>query len=159
VQGLAWHPTSGELFATEHGPRGGDELNHIVKGHNYGWPAVTFGINYDGTPVSDKTEAPGMDPPVFQWTPSIGACGIAFYTGERFPAWRNDLFATGLVGKQLVRFTLEGDRVAGREVLFRGSRMRDVVQGPDGLLYVLLNDPGRIVRLVPVPAPASSASP
>jgi glucose/arabinose dehydrogenase len=151
VQGLAFHPVTGALWATEHGPRGGDELNHLRKGKNYGWPKVTFGINYDGTPVSDKTEAPGLEPPVFQWTPSIGACGIAFSTSDRYPGWKNDLFAAGLVGKQLVRFTLDGDRVAAREVLFRGSRMRDVVQGPDGLLYVLLNNPGRIVRLVPAP--------
>jgi glucose/arabinose dehydrogenase len=152
VQGMAWHPVTGALWATEHGPRGGDELNHIEKAKNYGWPAVTFGINYDGTPVSDKTEAPGMEPPVLQWTPSIGACGIAFYTGDQFPGWKNDLFATGLVGKQLVRITLDGDRVAHREILFKGSRVRDVVQGPDGYLYVALNNPGRIVRLVPVKA-------
>lgn len=150
VQGMAWHPVTGALFATEHGPRGGDELNHIEKGKNYGWPAVTFGINYDGTPVSDKTEAPGMEPPLLQWTPSIGVCGIAFYTGDQFPGWKNDLFATGLVGKQLVRITLDGDRVAHREILFKGSRVRDVAQGPDGYLYVALNNPGRIVRLVPV---------
>jgi glucose/arabinose dehydrogenase len=149
-QGLTFHPVTSELWASEHGPRGGDELNRVAKGRNYGWPAVTHGINYDGTPVSDRTEQEGMEPPVVQWTPSLAVCGIAFYTGDRFPGWKNDLFVSGLVGKQLRRLVIEEGRVTHQEVLFRGlGRVRDVVDGPDGYLYVALNQPGRIVRLVP----------
>ena len=149
-QGLAFHPVTGELWESEHGPRGGDELNRIEPGKNYGWPAVTYGINYDGTPISDKTEAPGMESPVVQWTPSLAVCGIAFYTGERFPGWKNDLFLGGLVGQQLRRLVIEDRKVVHQEVLFRKiGRVRSVVNGPDGYLYVALNNPGRIVRLVP----------
>ncbi len=150
-QGLAFHPLTGELWSSEHGPRGGDELNRIERGRNYGWPLVTHGINYDGTPVSDETEAPGMEPPAAQWTPSLGVCGIAFYTGGRFPGWKHDLFVTGLVGKQLRRVVIEKGRVVHQEVLFRGlARVRDVVDGPDGYLYVVFNQPGKIARIVPV---------
>jgi glucose/arabinose dehydrogenase/4-amino-4-deoxy-L-arabinose transferase-like glycosyltransferase len=149
-QGLAFHPVTGELWASEHGPRGGDELNRIEPGRNYGWPVITHGINYDGTPISDRTEQAGMEQPVAQWTPSLGVCGIAFYTGERFPGWRNDLFVAALVGQQLRRVVLDGTRAVHQEVLFKGlGRVRDVVNGPDGYLYVALNQPGRIVRLVP----------
>src|SRR6185295_11218599 len=97
VQGMSWHPVTGDLWATEHGPRGGDELNRIERGHNYGWPVITYGINYDGTPITDKTEQAGMDQPVTQWTPSLATCAIAFYTGDKFPKWKNDLFLTTLV--------------------------------------------------------------
>jgi glucose/arabinose dehydrogenase len=152
VQGLAFHPVTGELWASEHGPRGGDELNLIEPGHNYGWPAITFGINYDGTPVSDRTEQEGMEQPVVQWTPSIGVCGIAFYSGDRFPRWKNDLFVTGLVGQELLRLVTSGHKVVHQEVLFQKiGRVRTVATGPDGYLYVVLNNPGRIVRLVPAP--------
>ena len=152
VQGLAFHPVTGELWASEHGPRGGDELNLVEPGHNYGWPAITFGINYDGTPVSDRTEQEGMEQPVVQWTPSIGVCGIAFYSGDLFPRWKNDLFVTGLVGQELVRLVITGHKVVHQEVLFRKiGRVRTVATGPDGSLYVVLNNPGRIVRLVPAP--------
>jgi glucose/arabinose dehydrogenase len=151
-QGLAWHPVTGDLWSAEHGPRGGDELNVVNRGANYGWPVVTNGMNYDGTPLTDKTAAPGMEPPVVQWTPSIAACAIAFYTGDRFPQWKHDLFVTALAGQQLLRLEVEGRTVKSQEVLFRNlGRVRDVVNGPDGLLYVLLNTPDRIVRLVPVP--------
>jgi glucose/arabinose dehydrogenase len=149
-QGLAFHPVTGELWSSEHGPRGGDELNRVVAGRNYGWPAVTFGINYDGTPISADTEREGMESPAVEWTPSLGVCGIAFYTGRHFPDWKHDLFVGGLVGKQLRRLVIEDGRVTHQEVLFRGlGRVRDVVDGPDGYLYVALNQPGRIVRLVP----------
>ncbi len=152
VQGLAFHPTTGELWASEHGPRGGDELNLIEPGHNYGWPVITYGINYDGTPITDRTEQEGMEQPVVQWTPSIGVCGIAFYTGDRFPEWKNDLFATALVGQELLRLVLEGHRVVHEEVLFKSiGRVRHVTTGPDGYLYVVLNNPGQILRLVPAP--------
>ena len=150
VQGLAWHPVTGELWASEHGPRGGDEINVIEKGKNYGWPRVTFGINYDGTPISDLTSAPGLEPPVVHWTPSVAPSGIAFYTGTRFPRWRNDLFVAMLAGQELRRLTISGRTVTSQETIFAGfGRVRHVVNGPDGLLYAALNDPGRIVRLVP----------
>ena len=151
-QGLAFHPVTGELWESEHGPRGGDELNVIAPGRNYGWPVVTYGINYDGTPISDKTEQEGMESPVVQWTPSLAVCGMAFYTGDRFAGWKNDLFLGGLVGQQLRRLVIEGHKVVHQEVLFRKlGRVRSVVNGPDGYLYVALNMPGRIVKLVPVP--------
>lgn len=153
-QGLAFQPGTGELWASEHGPRGGDELNRVERGGNYGWPLVTHGINYDGTPIAERTALPGLESPVVEWTPSLGVCGIAFYTGDRFPRWKHDLFVAGLVGKQLRRLELEDGRVTHQEVLFRGlGRVRDVVNGPDGYLYVAFNQPGRIVRLVPAPGP------
>jgi glucose/arabinose dehydrogenase len=149
-QGLAWHPVTGELWSTEHGPRGGDELNVIEPGHNYGWPAITYGINYDGTPITDKTTAPSLEQPIVYWTPSVAPSGIAFYTGERFAGWKQDLFVAMLLGNELRRLTLNGREVTHQETIFKGfGRVRHVLTGPDGLLYVALNDPGRIVRLVP----------
>jgi glucose/arabinose dehydrogenase len=159
-QGLDWHPVTGDLWSTEHGPRGGDELNRIEPGRNYGWPVISYGMNYDGTPVTDKTEQAGMEQPVMQWTPSIAACAIVFYTGDRFPGWKNDLFVTALGGQSLRRLVIEGNRVVHEEVLFKGlGRVRDVLNGPDGALYVVLNDPGRIVRMVPVPSSGASIQP
>jgi len=159
-QGLAFHPETGELWASEHGPRGGDELNRVLPGRNYGWPLATFGINYDGTPITDRTGGEGLEPPVTEWTPSIAPCGIAFYTGDRFPGWKNDLFVGGLVGKQLRRVVLDGSRAVHQEVLFRGlGRVRSVVDGPDGYLYVALNQPGRIVRIIPSAGQAGALSP
>jgi glucose/arabinose dehydrogenase len=150
-QGLAWHPVTGELWSTEHGPRGGDELNVIEKGRNYGWPTITYGINYDGTPITEKTAAPGLESPITYWTPSAAPSGIAFYTGDRFPAWKHDLFVAMLAGQELRRLTVSGRTVAHQETIFKGfGRVRHVITGPDGLLYVALNDPGRIMRLVPV---------
>jgi len=158
-QGLAFHPVTGRLWATEHGPRGGDELNRIEPGRNYGWPIITHGIHYDGTTMSATTARPGMQQPVVHWTPSIGPSGITFYTGDKFPRWRNDLFVTALVGEALRRLVTQDDRVVHEEVLFRGfGRVRDVVTGPDGYLYLALqvpgaqvtaSTPGRVVRLVP----------
>lgn len=149
-QGLAWHPVTGELWSTEHGPRGGDELNVIEKGRNYGWPTTTYGINYDGTPITDKTTAPGLESPITHWTPSVAPSGIAFYTGNRFAGWTNDLFIAMLLGNELRRVTVSGHTVTHQETILKGfGRVRHVINGPDGLLYVTLNDPGRIVRLVP----------
>jgi glucose/arabinose dehydrogenase len=156
VQGMSWHPVTGDLWATEHGPRGGDELNRIERGHNYGWPAITYGIDYDGTPISDKTEMPGMDPPVVQWTPSIATCAITFYTGDKFAGWKNNLFLTALAFQELRRLVLEGNKVVQQEILIKNSgRVRDVLTGPDGFLYVAFNQPDRIVRLVPADAKAN----
>lgn len=149
-QGLAWHPVTGDLWSTEHGPRGGDELNVIEPGRNYGWPVATYGINYDGTPITDKTAAPGLESPVTYWTPSVAPSGITFYTGDRFAGWRNDLFVAMLLGNELRRVTISGRAVTHQETIFKGfGRVRHVLTGPDGLIYVALNDPGRIVRLVP----------
>jgi glucose/arabinose dehydrogenase len=150
-QGLAVQPGSRTLWATEHGPRGGDELNRIEKGVNYGWPVVTFGMNDNGTPITDRTSQDGMQSPVVHWTPSIAVCGIAFVTGDRFTAWRGDLLVTALGGQQLRRLEIRDGRVTHQEVLIRGyGRIRDVAIGPDGLVYLAMNDPGRIVRLTPV---------
>lgn len=157
VQGLDRHPVTGQLYATEHGPRGGDELNLIERGANYGWPVITHGIHYNGRPITDRTAAPGMEQPVHYWTPSIAVCGIDFYEGDRFPAWRNDLFVGGLRSEQVERFRLEGDRVVEHEIILKGhGRVRDVSTGPDGLLYLILNKdrgagPGALYRLVPAP--------
>ena len=150
-QGLAWHPVTGELWSTEHGPRGGDELNVIEQGRaTTAGRRSTYGINYDGTPITDKTSAPGLESPVTYWTPSAAPSGIAFYTGDRFPGWKHDLFVAMLLGNELRRVTVNGHAVTHQETIFKGfGRVRHVITGPDGLLYVALNDPGRIVRLVP----------
>ncbi len=150
-QGLVWDPGTGWLWETEHGPRGGDELNLIKKGANYGWPRITYGINYNGTPITDRTEMPGMEQPVIHWTPSIAVCSLELYTGDKFPRWKNNLFATALAQEELRRIALKGSKVAEQEVLIKGiGRVRDVVAGNDGFIYVVLNKPDRIVRMVPV---------
>jgi glucose/arabinose dehydrogenase len=153
-QGIVARPgTTGDslqIWLTEHGPRGGDELNLVKRGANFGWPVVTHGLNYNGTPISARTSHPDMESPVVHWTPSIAVCGLDFYSGERFPAWRGNLFVGALRSEEVRRVVLEGDRVKSQEVLFRGiGRVRTVHEGPDGLLYVGLENPGRIVRLVP----------
>lgn len=151
AQGLKFRPNHGQLWAVEHGPKGGDELNLIRPGLNYGWPLVSHGVNYDGTSFTDKTEAPGLEPPVIHWTPSIAVGGMDFYQGDRFPRWEGDLFVTALAGQRLVRITLDGDRVVGQEDLLRGTgRIRDVRVFDDGLIYVVYDTPGKVVRLVPV---------
>jgi len=150
AQGLRFHRETGDLWSVEHGPRGGDELNLIRKGLNYGWPKVTHGINYNGTPITDLTEAPGMESPVVHWTPSIAVGGLDIYRGDRFPGWRGDLFATALAGQHLRRLQMDGRRVVHQEALLRRTgRGRDVRVLDDGLIYVLYDEPGRIVRLVP----------
>jgi aldose sugar dehydrogenase len=149
-QGLVFSPITGELWEAEHGPRGGDELNILHPGHNYGWPVITYGINYDGTPITDHTAQEGMDQPITDWVPSIAASPIAFYTGSRFPHWKNNLFVGSLAAQELRRLVIEGHAVAHQEILFKGiGRVRDVVNAPDGYLYIVLNQPNRIERLVP----------
>jgi glucose/arabinose dehydrogenase len=149
-QGLAFSPVTGELWEAEHGPRGGDELNVLYPGHNYGWPVITYGMNYDGTPITDHTAQAGMDQPVAYWVPSIATSPIAFYTGDRFPEWKNNLFLGALAAQELRRLVIEGHQVTHQEILFKGiGRVRDVVNGPDGYLYVVLNQPDRIFRIVP----------
>ncbi len=149
-QGLDIDPRTGDLWATEHGPRGGDELNLVRKASNYGWPVITYGMNDNGTPITDRTEQAGLEAPVVQWTPSIAVSAIAFYTGDRFPRWNGNLLVTALAGQQLRRLEVRDGRVTHQELLLRGhGRVRDVRIGPDGLVYVALNNPGRIVRLAP----------
>ena len=154
-QGMVAHPVTGDLWEAEHGPRGGDELNHVRKGLNYGWPVITYGINYNGTKITDLTEKEGMEQPATHWTPSIALCGIDFYTGDLFPGWKNDLFVTSLKFGQLHRVEIEGDAVVGREIVYEpGTRMRDVETGPDGFLYIAVEGtPGKIVRLRPAETP------
>ncbi len=150
-QGLVLHPQTGDLWETEHGPRGGDELNLIQRGRNYGWPVITYGMDYNGTPISALTAKPGMEQPVTHWTPSIAVCGMDFYFANEFPRWRGNLFVTALGQQELRRIVLDGQRVTKQEVLFKNiGRVRDVCAGPDGLIYVALNGPNRIIRLEPV---------
>ena len=154
-QGLAFDPVTHALWETEHGPRGGDELNLIEPGKNYGWPVITHGINYDGTAITDQTAADGMEQPVRHWTPSIATSQIAFYTGDRFPKWKNHLFLGSLAQQKFIRIELDGKRIIHEEELFKNlGRIRDIKTGPDGYLYLALEQlggaSGRIVRLVPV---------
>jgi glucose/arabinose dehydrogenase len=157
IQGAALHPQTGELWTHEHGPQGGDEINLIRSGANYGWPVITYGRNYIiGTSIGEGTAKPGMAQPVWQWTPSIAPSGMAFYAGNRFPAWRGNLFVGALKGQMLVRLTLDGNRVVREERLLEGliGRIRDVRAGPDGYIYLLTDHSrGRIVRLEPAPRP------
>ena len=148
-QGMALHPETDQLWIAEHGPKGGDELNYVRRGLNYGWPVITYGINYDGTPITDQTHADGMEQPQTYWVPSIAVCGIDFYTGELFGNWQNDLLVTSLRFNRLHRLRLAGTEVVHDEIAYQGeSRMRDVQTGPDGAVYLAVEDPGRILRLV-----------
>ncbi len=150
AQGLTFNPLTGQLWEAEHGPRGGDELNILRPGHNYGWPVITYGMNYDGTPMTDHLAHPGMDQPVTYWVPSIATSPLTFYTGNRFPQWKNNLFLGSLAAQELLRIVVEGEKVTHQEILFKGiGRVRDVVNGPDGYLYVILNQPDRIERIIP----------
>ena len=149
-QGLAMDPRDGSLYDTEHGPRGGDELNLILPGPNYGWPVITYGMNYDGTPMVAITEKEGMEQPVTYWVPSIAVCGLDFYTGDKFPKWKNDLLVGALAQQEIRRLRIVDKKVVSQEIILKNiGRVRDVATGPDGLIYVLLNGPDRLVRLVP----------
>ena len=152
VQGMALHPRTGAVWTHEHGPRGGDEVNILKPGANYGWPAVTHGVDYSGAVISDRSEAPGMEPPLVYWVPSIAPSGMAFYSGDAFPEWQGDLFVGALAGAHLRRLELDGDRVTAQEELLvdLNERIRDVRSGPDGFLYLLTDaSDGRLLRLVP----------
>jgi len=150
-QGLALDP-SGAVWTSEHGPRGGDEINQVAKGKNYGFPVITYGRDYNGKPINgDKTVQAGMEQPVYFWTPDIAPGGIAFYTGNAFPAWKGNLFVAALAGKYLVRLVLDGTHVVSEERLLTdvNARLRAVHEGPDGSLYVLTDGAnGKILRLV-----------
>jgi glucose/arabinose dehydrogenase len=147
-QGLAIDPITKNLYDAEHGPRGGDEINLVRPGLNYGWPVITYGMNYDGTPMTDQTAKDGMEQPITYWVPSIAICGVNFYTGDLFPKWKNHLFVSSLAAEELRRLEIRNGRVVTQELLFKGlGRIRHVIGGPDGALYVLL--PQRIARLSP----------
>ena len=150
-QGLAI-ALDGTVYLNEHGPKGGDELNVITKANNYGWPAITYGIDYNGAYVSPLTEYPGMQQPQHVWTPSIGPSGMAFYEGNKFPKWQNSLFVGALVDKEVRRLTVENQQVTAEETVFAelDARIRDIRVGPDGLLYIVTDgDPGTVIRVHP----------
>jgi len=150
VQGIIQHPVTGAIWATEHGPMGGDELNILRLGRNYGWPVITYGIDYDGTPVSLLTHKEGMEQPIKYWKPSPGISALEFYTGDLFPKWKNQLFAGALVFQEIKRLKLEGEQVAEEEVFLKGyGRVRDLKTGPEGAIYVILNQPDKLLRLTP----------
>jgi len=158
VQGAALHPETGELWISEHGPMGGDEVNIARPGRNYGWPVITYGKAYSGASIGVGTHQDGMEQPLHYWVPSIAASGIAFVTSDRYPAWRGNLLVAGLRGKTVARLTLDGERVVDEERLFEGleERIRDVRQGPDGFLYLLTDSPqGRLLRVEPAANPVS----
>ncbi len=157
-QGLAFHPMTGDLWANEHGPQGGDELNVVLPGRNYGWPVIGYGVNYgSGTTIHEGTLNEGMESPKHFWVPSIATSGLMIYTGDKFPAWRGNIFVGGLGGEQLSRLTVDGQTVLNEETLFqRMGRIRDVRQGPDGYIYLAIEDqrgePTGVVRLEPAGA-------
>ena len=153
IQGAALHPETGQLWTVEHGARGGDELNAPKAGKNYGWPVITYGVDYSGAPIGEGQRKEGMEQPVHYCDPSIAPSGLMFYTGDKFPQWKGNAFV-GALGFQLVaRLELDGERVRSEERLLEGygQRIRAVVQGPDGYIYLLTDDDdGRIVRLEPI---------
>lgn len=156
VQGVAIHPETGDLWANEHGPQGGDELNRVQPGRNHGWPVIGFGVNYQtGLAIHSGTHRQGMEQPVHIWVPSIGISGMMVYTGDRFPQWRGNIFVGGMVGQQLARLTLQGQRVVNEETLVpQMGRIRDVRQGLDGYIYLVTDDrdgkPTPVFRMEPV---------
>jgi len=158
IQGVAIEPRTGRLWTSEHGPRGGDEINVVKRGANYGFPVISYGHDYNGKPIDgEKTAQEGMEQPVYFWNPDIAPAGIAFYEGREFPAWKGNLFVSALAGKSLVRLVLNGDRVVNEERLLTelNARIRGVAEGPDGALYVLTDgNNGKILKLTPAGAGA-----
>ncbi|MBW6501080.1 MAG: PQQ-dependent sugar dehydrogenase [Bacteroidales bacterium] len=147
-QGLAIHPVTGEIWQTEHGPRGGDEVNIIVKGANYGWPAYSIGVNYDGSAISSGHTAAGITAPLYTWTPSIGICGMAFITSDSFRSWKGNLLISGLASQKLYRCVVDNNKITEEQVLLSNSgRVRNVIQAPDGSIYVSVENPGRILQI------------
>lgn len=162
IQGLAYDPVHGQVWATEHGALGGDELNALDAGLNFGWPRVSYSREYfSGARISEETSMAGMVDPVVVWLTAIAPSGLAVYTGDRYEGWQGDLFAGGLVGQDVRRLDVDGDgRVVGQQALRMGERVRDVRQGPDGLLYVLTDaDDGRLIRLDPAPGEEGEGAP
>jgi len=152
LQSAALHPTTGELWTVEHGARGGDEVNIPQKGRNYGWPVISYGVDYSGAKIGEGTSKSGLEQPVYYWDPSIAPSGMAFYTGDKFPAWRGSILVGALAGKLVSRLETSGNRVTGEERMLQqlGERIRDVRQGPDGFVYLLTDSRnGRILRIKP----------
>ena len=152
VQGAALDPATGQLWTAEHGARGGDEINHPEAGKNYGWPVITYGVDYSGERIGEGTAKPGMEQPVYYWDPSIAPSGLTFYTGDAFPDWRGDLFVGSLKFGYLVRLDVEDGKIVGEEKLLEdlNQRVRDVRQGPDGNLYLLTDeDESAVLKLAP----------
>ncbi|WP_127478019.1 PQQ-dependent sugar dehydrogenase [Sulfurivermis fontis] len=152
-QGMTLHPDTGAVWLHEHGARGGDEINIVHPGLNYGWPVITHGVDYTYLPIGIGTHKEGMEQPLYHWTPSIAPSGMAFYSGDAFPRWRGNLFVGALAGEHLARLTLDGEKVVAEERLLTtlGRRIRDVRQGPDGRLWLLTDhDSGQLLRLEPV---------
>ncbi len=156
-QGLVIHPETGDIWATEHGPQGGDELNLIRAGMDYGWPVIGYGVNYrSGSAIHIGTHREGLESPIHFWVPSIATSGLMLYTGDRFPEWRGSMFVGGMVGQQLARLSMNGQDIGIEETLVYGlGRVRDIRQGPDGYIYLAIDDrqggPTPVVRLEPVP--------
>lgn len=152
IQGLTFDPSTQRVWATEHGARGGDELNLVEAGKNYGWPIVTYSQEYSGGEISQERSRPGMVDPKVVWTPATAPSGLAIYSGDHFPDWQGDLFAGGLVSRDVRRINLDATgKVLGQQAIAIGQRVRDVRQGPDGLLYILTDESenGRLIRLEP----------
>jgi glucose/arabinose dehydrogenase len=148
-QGMKIHPETGEIWTHEHGPRGGDEINIIKSGKNYGWPKVSYGINYSGTKITDYTELPGMEPPIHYWVPSIAPSGMAFISSDKYPGWKSDLLVGSLKFQNVSRCVLDGYKVVKEEKILKGlGRVRSIEQGPDGYIYVGIENLG-IVKLLP----------
>lgn len=152
VQGITLRPSDQSIWSHEHGPRGGDEVNKLKSGANYGWPKITYGIDYSGAIISEHTHAPGMEQPIVYWDPSIAPCGMAFYQGEHFKKWQGDLFVGSLAKKHLRRLVMKEDKVVKQELLLEGlARIRDVRNGPDNYLYILTDETnGKLLRLEPI---------
>jgi len=152
IQGATMRPGTDQFWTNEHGARGGDEVNLIAPGLNYGWPVISYGVHYSGAPIGEGTARPGMEQPVYYWDPSIAPSGMAFYTGDAFPEWQGNVLIGGLVGQLLSRLTMRGDAVVDEERMLQGlnARIRAVAQGPDGLVYLLTDAAdGRVLRLSP----------
>lgn len=148
-QGMIVHPETNEIWVNEHGPRGGDEINVVKKGANYGWPVISYGINYNGTILTELTHKEGMEQPLYYWVPSIAPSGFAVVTGERYPAWKGDLLVGSLSFAYLEKLTLQNNKVVKRERVIDGmGRVRNVVMGPDGFIYAGIEGKG-IVKIVP----------
>lgn len=151
-QGLVRDPATGAMYGVEHGPMGGDELNLIQPGKNYGWPVITYGKDYNGAQITPYTERPGMEQPLAYWVPSIATSGAAFYSGDLFPQWKGDIFIAALAGAQVRRVDMQDGKVVGQEILFQDqeTRFRHVAQGPEGALYLLTDDlDGKVLKVTP----------
>jgi glucose/arabinose dehydrogenase len=156
VQGFSVHPETKQIWFSEHGPMGGDEINVLSNGANYGWPVITYGKDYSGEVVSTKTHQPGMEQPVHQWTPSIGVCPIEFVQSDQFSSWNNHLLVGALAFEELQRLEIEGNDIVRSEMLLKGmGRVRDIKTAPDGFIYVVLNSPDLVLRLHAADQPAN----